>query len=253
VFVDRHALNVSVRSGPVISTPRSFIARSHSSAGRLFAPTALHRDLHYHKLGAAIAVLPFHREMTAKYSGVKSSSPSRSVACVDDELAGSTTTVISQGPRPFVSWSAIEIKFFHALLSLISTVRRLDGLSSTTRLQLSTPTSQSLYPDPTTETRIPPRPSLPRSVWGKPGREPGFLTDSWLPRTAAPSFWGADGQTPSGPLTSAHCCISILTHPHGEWKTGIPSGGARFWSLHVVCRLCRGARRGRRDWRCRTS
>lgn len=33
--------------------------------------------------------------------------------------------------------------------------------------------------------------TLPCSVWGKPGREPGFLTDSWLSATAAPSFWGA--------------------------------------------------------------
>lgn len=67
-----------------------------------------------------IAVLPFHRELTAKYSGLKSSSLlDLWFVLVDNEPAGSTTTVISQGPTPFVSWSATEIKFstpFSALL-----------------------------------------------------------------------------------------------------------------------------------------
>lgn len=193
-------------------------------------------------------MLPFHRELTAKHSGLKSSSLlDLWFVLVDNEPAGSTTTVISQGPTPFVSWSATEMKFFHALLCPASTVRRLDGQPSTARLRLSSPTSQSLYSDPTTETRIPPPLSLPCSVWGKPGREPGFWTDSWLPGRLS------GVQTPSRPLTSTTAASrSSLGHSHGEWKT-FPSGGARFQSLHLVCRLCRRARPQRRDWRCRTS
>lgn len=138
MFVDRQALEPfwnwpSYRNTKI---PHR-ITHSPASAGRLFAPTAFASDCtNINSSSSVIAVLPFHREMTAKYSARKSSSLlDLRFVLVDNEPAGSaTTTVTSHGPTPFVSWSATEIKFFHALLCPASTVRRLDGQPSTARL-----------------------------------------------------------------------------------------------------------------------